>query len=96
MNVGTLFLVFIFVVSSCLSPSLECLDLLLDIRLPLFSSKSRSGVFFGFGLPVFCLLGRLKRRVFTDGSVGVCVDLLNIFGANTVFEVRGELLLEAV
>ena len=75
---------------------LEGLDLLLDARLALGKGVLASPVLFALRGPVLGLLGGLEGRVFADRGVGVSVDLLNVLGANTVREVGGELLLEAV
>lgn len=48
------------------------------------------------GLPVLRLVGGLEDGVLTDGGMSVLVDLLDVLRANTVSEVGGELLLEAL
>lgn len=75
---------------------LEGLDLRLDASPPLLERALGSLELFGLRSPVFRLLGRLEGRVFPDSCVRVCVDLLNIFRADTVRKVGRELLLEAI
>jgi hypothetical protein len=94
MGIRTIY-VSILLVLVHLGSSLECLDFLFNVSLPLLASESWSSVFFGLGLPVFRLLCWFERRVFADSGVCIRVDLLNVFRANTVRKVGGELLLES-
>lgn len=69
---------------------------MLDVLLALLVGELLGPVLERLGLPVLvALVGGLEGRVFTNRSIGVGVDLLNIFGANAVGEVARELLLEA-
>ena len=74
---------------------LERLDLRLDARLALGISTLGSLVLFTLRSPIRVLVGRLEGGILADGRIGVCVDFLNILGADTVREVSRELLLEA-
>lgn len=93
-----LLLVFIFVFLPLLldaTVGLEGLDLRLDTSLTLGESATVNLVLESLFLPVLGLLSGLESWVFTDGSVGVGVNLFDIFGANAVRKVGRKLLLEA-
>jgi hypothetical protein len=92
---GHVNLLLVLLVLLCSAASLELLDLGGDVGLALGVSKFLGLVLERFRLPVGSLLGGLERRIFTDGSMGIGVDLLNIVRANTISKIGGELFLEA-
>ena len=69
---------------SSIPTSLEGSNLLLNILLALLIGESVNLILEPFCLPVLILVGGLELRVFTDGSVRVGVDFLNVLGTNAI------------
>lgn len=66
------------------SACLEFLNFLCDTGLALFESKSLGLVFETLRFPVLGFFCGLELRVLTYGGVRVCVDFLDIVGADSV------------
>jgi hypothetical protein len=71
-------------------------DLGFDGLLPLGVCETMCLVFLRLRGPVLRFVCRLEGRVFSDGGVRIFVDILHIFGTNTIFQIRSELLLETI
>jgi hypothetical protein len=76
--------------------SLELLDLLGNASPALLESEPAVLVLDGLGLPVLALFSGLELWVLADCSMSVSVDLLDIVRADTISEIRCELLLESI
>jgi hypothetical protein len=93
-DVTLLFVLVLLDLHGCIVTSLEGLDLLLDTGFALLGSEAVCLVFQRLRLPVL-LFGGLERRILTNGSIGLPIDILDIIGTDTVGEVGGELLFKA-
>lgn len=74
---------------------LESLDFNLNGSFAFLVGQSLFLVLETFCFPIFCLLGRLERRVLPNSSVRISVNFLDVLGSNTICEIRGKLLLES-
>ena len=91
----SLFIVLIIIFLSSSLSSFERGNPLLNPSIPLVVCEAIFLVLECFCLPIRRLLGRLESWVFSDGGESISVHLLDIFGANFISKIRGELLLES-
>lgn len=88
----TYLLVIIF--CSSVGAGFKRLDFDGNVLLPLLVGEPDAPVLLRFGCPVLCLLCWLEGRIFSDGGVGIGVDLLDVSGSDIIGEVGRELPLE--
>ena len=91
---NAIYLLVVLIIAGSLGAGLEGLDLGSNVLQTLLVCEFWTLVFLGLGCPILRFLCRLEDRVFSDSSVGVSVDLLDVSRSNVIGEVGRELLLE--